>query len=263
MEVTYLFGADSITKMENVKSMNTEDQRYLFFMKQLSTYLTVSMAETNTHIYWSSTEYKPYFNVKVFYKKKSNNGLTYDKKTKELKIWFGKIPDRIILDSFFKLTGVDYMNMLSYSFSYMVTPGMLKKMAKGKISTVEEYAQYLVKNMHAFKKTDLDQLLRLVYKSTDTSPYFSLNFHLLGNILFVAKCSKDAVEYILSNPNISISTVISYAMALNEKIDFKNLDNEKIRLIQLNKNYQNTNNLKTQNYDYNTVDDTQSIDLPF
>ena len=264
MKVTYLYGQNDIDKIENIKSMNAEDQRYLFFIKHVPSGSITSMAETDTHIYWSETIYKPYFNVKLFYKKNSTAGLTYDKKTKELKIWFGKIPNKTILDSFFNVVGVDYMNMINYSFQYMVTPGMLKKMAKGKVSTVEVYTQYLVKNLHAFKKLDTADVIRLVYSNTEsyTNQY---NFHSIGNMLSVAKCAKDAVEHILTNRFTISSYLINAALALNEKIDFKNIDAEIVRIteLQLIKSNQIFNKSKIQNYDYNTLNDTESIDLPF
>ena len=107
-------------------------------------------------------------------------------------------------------------------------------------------------------------MLRLVYSNTEsyTNHY---NFHSIGNMLSVAKCAKDAVEHILTNRFTISSYLINAALALNEKIDFKNIDAEIVRIteLQLIKSNQIFNKSKIQNYDYNTLNDTESIDLPF
>lgn len=156
---------------------------------------------------------------------KDRRGLTYDKKTKKVKLWYNSSMYSFTqheMDTLF-----DHMNVNWFKDTYdvltgLVTPTMLGKVFSGKITDVPGFCKEFIKSKPWLKNSDvtpekLEALL--VYMRTN-------NMVRLGAFIqsfSVAKSGRDLCDQIINSKTVryySLHQVIEHALALNEKIDF-------------------------------------------
>lgn len=207
---------------ENLKK-SIEEQKFLFFSKTLGSFDTLRINETDTHIYWANDRFTPRFNGKLFYTSNGISGISFDKKTRDIKFWYGKRPHTYLIKSFYAYMSCDWYNQLPRSFMEYSTVSLAKDIAKGKIKSIPDYAAHLSKRSLMFKGIDPVVLTKLIhlFRMNHNDSYVSLDF--LSSAIKVSTDPSEAVEFICDSENLfsyNLMHTITRAMALGEKIDF-------------------------------------------
>ena len=145
-ELTFILNEDAYIKSyKEILELPIERQRRLFFARQLHDVRYITKKETDTHIYWSCSEKKPkFYNNKLFFSHRNSQGMTYDKKKKSVKIWFGmrysELPmelRRNVLETF----DMYWVMQLSNGISSLISNTVFGKIIKGKINNAYEICQ--------------------------------------------------------------------------------------------------------------------------
>lgn len=240
MTTTYLSDTISYDKSREFLEYPVEKQRFLFYKGSIYDFRVLKVIETETSVYWIEDKYKPRFTNKLFYTSKADTGITLDKKTKDVKIWFGKYPNEKLIDSFFTYHNVNPREVMSEMFRRYFTKSLAKDIAKGKIKNVDDYALFLSKRTIFFRGVDSKQLAKLIYHDRMTgNSAMQLNY--VADILRVAKNIEETIDYLidtgLDKHYWNIADLAKSAMALNEKVDFSSgliINQELKRLAVLN-----------------------------
>lgn len=159
--------------------MPQELQRFNFYRGKINDFWVVQKKETDTHVYWSSSEKKPrYENNRLFCTHTNKGGVTYDKEKKTIKIWFGQTPTTLspaVLVSVINHFRIDWFSAMSNSLKTLLNKTMLQNMIKDKITNPRDYIRAYLKTS-PYKKMDVST--ELFYKifnhisKSDTSPKY-------------------------------------------------------------------------------------------
>lgn len=156
---------------------------------------------------------------------KDRRGLTYDKKTKKVKLWYNSNMYSFTqheMDALF-----DHMNVNWFKDTYdvltgLVTPTMLGKVFSGKITDVPGFCKEFIKSKPWLKNSDVTpEKLEALLVHIRVNNRVRLGAFIQA--FSVAKSGRDLCDQILngnSNKYHLIYQVIEQALALNEKIDF-------------------------------------------
>lgn len=156
---------------------------------------------------------------------KDRRGLTYDKKTKKVKLWYNSTMysfSQHEMNSLFDHMDVSWFKDTHDALAGLVTPTMLGKIFSGKITDVPGFCKEFIKSKPWLKNTDvtpekLESLL--AYIRTNNMVRLGAFIHFFS----VAKSGRDLCDQIINDNTsnyYSIHQVIEQALALNEKIDF-------------------------------------------
>ena len=168
---TIFYGQLGYDAMQQLLNEPVEMQRYNFYNHKCYVYAIGQSKETDTHVYFSIQEFTPHFNKKLFFLRKTREGATYNKQTKELKIWFDKqfyaltnnMQEAIL--SFFKL---DWFKSVDPNLHCLLNNGILKRMVKGKITNPEDFAKAVLKQYLPGVKVSHNLFLKsFTYKHED------------------------------------------------------------------------------------------------
>lgn len=211
-------------KFEELKNAPLAEQRFKFFGNDVNGYHDISRAETDTHVYWSSTMHAPKWNPKsgIYLKKDSDSGCTYDKTTKKFKFWFGKQiifgkPD--MYHDMCKYFGADWFLNEKQSLRSSTTNSVFAKVLLGKITTTDELIKSIIKTNPMLRNYNLD--------TNKIYAYVSAGHHnriqAIADYVDVAKDLNVLLD-MLSDPNHGMSwdmqALVRNARMLNRKIDF-------------------------------------------
>lgn len=211
---------DLKTKPENI-------QRYKVFGNKVHTTSVQTKTETDDKIIIKHTQCRPVFRRAYYIDKKNIEGITYDKQTKEVKIWFGK--------QFYELTGgirnaflksfpeLEWAANLSYGMINLINNTILKAMLKGKITNPRLLLQRYL-NTSLGKKYNLEYE-RIYQKLKNTSDYFTIREHASKSLYFTNPTEyliyimDEAVNDKLNADFYTIEDMITQAKILNKKIN--------------------------------------------
>jgi hypothetical protein len=256
---TILSGQEVLDRIKEQAELPIEMQRYLFFSRKLHDVSVTSRAETETHVYWSYQVKTPRFeNDRLFYTSKNNQGATYDKTTRTMKIWFDKkfielIPD--IQDDMVKMFKFDWYSSLSSALKTIMTKSLLNRVIKGKITNPRDLVKAYIKTS-SYRTIDIapETFFKYFNNSNATAP-IAVRRHL---------------EY-STNPELSLQRASQYNYTLEDMYRQAAILNEKVNPTWSDKrmaevHYEWTRRimelsikeLKPYSYDYNV----DSIDFP-
>jgi hypothetical protein len=211
-------------KLEELRNAPLQEQRFKFYDGSVIGYHDISRAESDTHVYWSSTTHTPKWNPKsgVYLKKDSDSGCTYDKTTKKFKFWFGKQimfgkPD--IYQDMCKYFGAEWFLNEKPGLRSSTTNSVFAKVLLGKITNRQDLIKAIIKTNPMLRNYDFDLVKMQAYLSAG-------QHHRLQAIADYVDVAKDinVLLDVLSDPNNNIGwetqALVRYARMLNRKIDF-------------------------------------------
>jgi hypothetical protein len=209
---------------EELKTAPLAEQRFKFFGNDVPGYHDISRAETDTHVYWSSTMHAPKWNPKsgIYLKKDSDSGCTYDKTTKKFKFWFGKQiifgkPD--VYQDMCKYFGAEWFLTETQGLRSSTTNSVFAKVLLGKITNTTELIKAIIKSNPMLRNYDLDLVKVYAYVSAGQHN----RIQAIADYVDVAKDLNVLLD-MLSDPNHGISwdmqSLVRNARMLNRKIDF-------------------------------------------
>lgn len=241
--ITFLGGLAEYEKSMEYIAKSQEAQRFLYYSNHIGPFHTYTVKETATHVYWSEAKHTPRLNGgKLFYTKNGISGITLEKKTRNINLWFGKMPQHLLISSFYAYCNYEVINQLPNLFSNYNTVSLLKDVAKRKIKTIEDYSMHLTKRSLMFKGADPEKISRLIYSMhLYASMYYIVSLDFLSSFLKLSEDIDKAIDFLLAghhNVYYDIEGVIRSAKALNEPIyiiDGVTLSQEKTRLAALYK----------------------------
>ena len=156
---------------------------------------------------------------------KDRRGLTYDRHTKKVKLWYNSSMYSFSaheMNTLFEHMDVQWFEATYDVLSGLVTPTMLGKVFSGKITDALTFCKEFIKSKPWLKNSDvtpekLESLL--VHMRTNNTVRLGAFIQAFS----VAKSGRDLCDQILngnSNRYFMLHQVIEHALALNEKIDF-------------------------------------------
>lgn len=209
------------TKFMTLKHEPEAKQRFMWFSKRVEKeYKEVSLTNNDEYIVYADVTSKVGFNKKLYLKPCRQKGFSFNKQTKELKLWFGT--NLTALDklkqvlNMLKLEWVTESNLTGY-----LTKGLLQKILVGKITNPLDACKYII-TYNRFQKT--------------TSPKFLMKWIISNRndkrVLMSAKYVAKDVNHFLNPAETSIGRLMyaqenllfdcfRQASILEEKIDFK------------------------------------------
>ena len=205
--------------------MPQELQRFNFYRNKINPFWIVQKKETDTHVYWSSSEKKPrYENNRLFCTHVNKGGVTYDKEKKTIKIWFGQTPTTLsptVLVSVIHHFKIDWFMAMSTSLKTLLNKTMLQNMIKDKITNPRDYIKAYLKTS-PYKKMDVSP--ELFYKTfidiskSDTSPKFYRKIlEFSTNINHALELISEQGPYL----NHNITDIYEQAAVLNKQVNPK------------------------------------------
>jgi hypothetical protein len=212
-----------LNSKENIEKP-IEEQLFLYHTKNVSKFSLLKKVTTDTHVYWIESVHTPRFNKKLFYTNNASTGISLDKKTKVVKLWFGKRPNPILIESF-----IAYHNAFTDDpLPWILTSYFTKSLAQ------DNLAVHLSKKSLMFKTIDAKDIKTLIYKLTyNNNNYISLGA--LSDLIKVSKNVDEAVDYLLStSEDYKCYTLITKALAVNELVDISSRNSVNTELIRIN-----------------------------
>ena len=224
-EVTVLYGASAFEESKKYLELSIPEQKLMLYHNRIYNFHYESVKYTETHVYWSEVDFKPRFNTRLFYTASSKKGLSFDRKTKDLKIWFGSIPSLTILDSFYSYFNYSLKEELPNVFRHYITKSLLKAIAKGKIKSIDDYAVHISKRSLMFEGVQPDVIKYLIYSFHSYGEIYT-DLNTLSTILKQASNPKECVDFIFKHPALisRLHTMSVWANCLEEKITVSTIE---------------------------------------
>lgn len=156
---------------------------------------------------------------------KDRKGLTYDKHTKKVKLWYNSNMysfSQHEMNSLFDHMDVSWFKDTYDVLTGLVTPTMLGKVFSGKITDVFVFCKEFIKSKPWLKNSDVTPE-KLVCLLAHMHINNTVRFGYFIQMFSVAKSGRDLCDKIIndnSNRYYTIDAVIQQALALDQKIDF-------------------------------------------
>ena len=209
---------------EKLKIAPLQEQRFKFYGNDVLGYHDISRAETDTHVYWSSTTHIPKWNPKsgIYLRKDTDSGCTYDKTTKKFKFWYGKQimfgkPD--MYQDMCKYFGAEWFLNETHGLRSSTTNSVFAKILLGKITNRYELIRSAVKTNPMLRNYDLN--INKVHTYVSAGQHHRIQA--IADYIDVAKDVNVLLD-VLSDPNNNISwelgALVRNARMLNRKVDF-------------------------------------------
>jgi hypothetical protein len=224
-KLTIISNKETYIQHLSILSYPPELQRIYYYRNLTPRFVYENRKETDTHIYWSTVDRKPRFeNEKFFYTRQATSGITYDKKKKTAKIWFGQHYNQLpisLRDDCLIMLAPWVLNKISHSVQSLINNTIFSKIVGGKIKNSTELVEAYLKTS-PYKNMDVDiKLFHKVFNQRDA--YHSVKS--FKDILLSASNINDAIKYldqyvckayIHNDPIFNLATV---ARMLDIKID--------------------------------------------
>jgi len=236
--ITFLDGEVRFDQSREYLAKPLEEQKFLFYDRHVIAFQTLRVTETETNIYWAEDEFKPKFNGKLFYTSYGKSGISLDKKTRNVKLWFGKKPHVVLIDSFYAYMSCDWHPMLPRTFSDYFTISLAKDIAKGKVTSIADFAKHLSKRSLMFKGIDPEFIVKLIYSFRFNHNDYYISLDILSNMLRIAKDPTAAIDFVCSSINnfYPVQELARKAICMDEKVDLSceaSYDAERTRILAL------------------------------
>lgn len=137
-----------VKEIEDFKNASVEKQRFLVYTNKIGSNHQIVRYETDDKLCYFVESLTPRMGTKGFVQRKAGAGITFDKKTKKLKIWYGtkmsKMPQHL-KDLIFKDLKMEWVNAMDSKLKQLMTRMLLEKIIKGKITNPRDYVKSYVK----------------------------------------------------------------------------------------------------------------------
>lgn len=234
--VTIIAGKEIYDRCQEIMNLSPEIQRIRFYRMDFNTGTYTNKKETDTHIYWSTSIKKPMFeNNKLFFKRQTLQGMTYDKSTKKIKIWFGNHISGLNHDIYNDVAKnfAPWLMNLPHSIRTLLNNTIFSKIISQKVNSPQELVNEYLKTS-SYKKMNVDK--ELFYKTFNNnlynhSPKIFKNYFLCANdineaLMYISNKYKDI--YYIDGP---YEHLCYYAVQLDKKVDFHMSETEVETLI--------------------------------
>lgn len=221
-----------------ILKLDADRQRRLFYGNRLIPFSYCTRKETDTHIYWSVSSKDPkLFNNKLFFVHKNTQGVTYDKKTKSIKLWFGKKfyeLTREVVDDILDVFDCKWVHKVPGSIISLITTTIFKKILKKKVNSTEDICrEYFKVAPFKDKGVDIDLYIK-TFKNYQGSPKAFNKYFIIAEDCNVMLQFLIDNNYVQAYSNYLIDELVNSAIILDRPIDF-NMSIE--RLTELNVEY--------------------------
>jgi len=222
-KVTVIYGKEDLDKIEEMKAMSIDYQRYLKYSNKLNPFTVFNQKETDTHVYWSISEAIPMFNNKLFLRFKKRHGATYDKQKKTIKFWFGGTPGsssnmlkqimtHFQLEWFINLRHMD-------SIANLISTSIFQRCIRGVITNPRQLAKAIIASKTNLKNSGLSP--ESLFKLFNINNYYVSSLDQILYHIVSFKQPNMYIDYLLTrdtfdNPYLDM---ISQARILDKKID--------------------------------------------
>ena len=241
-KITFLTGKDMYDKQYKfMLDQNAEYQKLRFYQGSLYSFSYATKKETDTHIYWSVSGKKPMLeNDKLFFKHENLQGASYEKRTKKIKIWFGKkfnTMDAMLSTDILNTLVPWYLhvhdaNVITGShnnYLNIMTNEILNKMVKGTIKDTKGIVDAFCK-YNPYRNFNLDTA-KIDYIMSNSQAYFNIRSFKL--IFLASENPNDVVEHVYKNLNThyirlnDLENTARIALSIGQTIDI-NWTNEEL-----------------------------------
>lgn len=269
-KITFLYGKETYDQQYVfMLNQDKEYQRLQYYRGNLHNFGYCSKKETDTHIYWQVVNKKVMFeNDTLFFRHEALSGATYDKKKRNIKIWFGRnfnLMDKSIVDDILKTFAPWFDREAKNTSIYisMITNTILNRIIKGKVNTNEEIIKSFCKYA-PYKDFNLD-VKKLDYVFSNASMH--LDIRQLKNIFKASKNPNDVVQYLHDNIHSFYWNIHNWdeisklALSIQEKFDINwdqdTMTEKRMKFFELSEKLMNIHNSSL------GLNQNSSGDLPF
>jgi hypothetical protein len=238
--VTFITGEDQYLRYyKSVFELSEDRQRRMFYGQKIHSFQYITRKETDTHIYWAVTNKTPkYYNNKLFFYHKNTQGVTYTKKTKSVKVWFGEKYYSLsndMLSDIYNHLDCNWIKKVPLNLCSIINNTIFNNIIKGKVTNVKEICKaYIKSSSYKNRDIDIDLYIKTFTKNSNSPKTFTDYF-------IIAKDCNHLLKFIIKNTdrfggfyNYSVDDFVRNAMILNKPVDFKK---SKESLLELNKDY--------------------------
>ena len=221
---TIISGHQSLNIMTSYKNMSPEIQRLHFYQGKILTCRYVSRKETDTHVYWSFSEARPMFeNGKLFYKRNSKSGATYDRAKRNIKIWYGQTMYSLhheIKEDILKFFECEWVLAMNVNLQACVTGNLLNRIIKKRITNPRDFCRAYMRT--SFLRT-LNISPELFYKTFNNDELRYIRHPQAYKTHFLHATDPEAVLKIIHNEGAhgtqcaEFTDMIAQAAMLNKK----------------------------------------------
>ena len=208
-------------RLENFKNADTDKQRFLVHSNKLSSIDSVVKYETEEKLCYFTETLTPKMGLKGYIQRTAKEGMTFNKLTKKLNIWYGKRPVNMhgkFIPVMMVDQKMDWFLVMPSSLQAVATRMLWEKMFKGLITGAHEYTTSYLK--YHLKVKDINPA---DYYSV-IAAYHAGNVNKFNSILRCAKDPQAVVEnYKLLRPNLETWAshhLVGNARILDQKIDW-------------------------------------------
>lgn len=255
---------EKVEELSNLKkellSQPIDIQRFVFYEMQNSTYTVNTLSnsliskynelvnkslhrliETDDKICLCENQYMMRFNTKIYFKSKCTKGLTYDKKTKKIKFWFGSsiLENTYIIREYLRDIKCDWFFSMNEYLQTHITKTLLEGIIKRTITNPEDYTkkymklslkysfhyklfvEFLNTETFYFRKTEDTVIPENVRPCADTceipweripcvdNTFFkSMNNYSLNKVLFIVQIKDYTIE-----PNFALQKIMNLSLS--------------------------------------------------
>lgn len=207
--------SSTMSDLHNIQSKSDVEQRFMWFSGKLEKTCTECyIKEDEQWIVFADMVYKIMFNKKLFVLPKAQKGFSYNKITKEFKLWFQtNLQSLTKLKEFFVIYKKEWV--VDSKLLPFLTKGLIERIVNGTITNPTDACKYIIKMNRLGKATSVKFLLRWVMEGNSKHDLMRAKF-----------CAKDLNHFLnpLDNKlgvNNIVDDCFKQAAILQEKIDFK------------------------------------------
>jgi hypothetical protein len=203
------YQAKNLAQIMDAKNESPEHQRLVILDKEIKHVRNYTRSEYENVVYWSGSAVIPMYTDKYFVRYKTKEGVTYNRKTKTFKIWYGKSFQDLsyhIRKDIIKFMGKDaeFLGAVPRFFLNMQNVSMVNKIAKGKITNPKDYIKYYLKEKFPKMKISTELVWKMAKLNAVTGDIMTVLLSTY-NYVFKTCTNPDAlINHVIANPEIYI-----------------------------------------------------------
>lgn len=217
MTIIFNENDDTRRRVLDILKAPMEIQRLKYWMNQIpKSYEERGIYEDDDKLCLFNKEYIVNFGTKIYRKPGRVKGLTFDKTTKKLKLWYGTSIGDITagvteLNTFLRHCRIEWIQ--NENLDKWLTKGLLEKILNGKITNPTDASKYIIQSLRLSKGTSPELLRRYIKDKGNKKELYTYS-----------RVLKDLNGY-LENPYVRVKDVnwadiVQQANALGKKLDF-------------------------------------------
>ena len=208
----------------SAKKESEDMQRFMWFSGKLDKgYREVSLTDNENYIVYADINSKGAFNKKLYLKPSRQQGFSFNKETKKLKVWFGTSLVYLAngkLKEALKLLMLEWV--VDQNIYLYLTKGLLERILQGKITNPVDAAAYIIR-ANRFQKTTSPKLLAKWIKDGGDKRLLMSAHYTAKDLNHVIKPTMGSIGDMLNSSTTErlVYDCFKQASILQEKIDFK------------------------------------------